>query len=289
VPIHEPRESHRLVRITRAAVEPTDLIGARPGVTLGRRFVGVVEEDGDPPARVVGSPELSCASCDLCKAGLAPHCRERRTLGLDTDGCLAPYIALPLRNIVTVPPGVDDDVAVLAWTLAESLHAVRLAPEAHYVTVIGEDHRALLTARCARAGSEGVRLLMPTGDLFPVAERWGIRHRLTEEPGRRADQDVVLVASSDAVHLDLALRLVRPRGRVIVQAPSMAHASATLVAENEIELVGARGGSIAGAIRELQRWRIEPNLLVSHRLRFDQFTSAQRLDFDQPLSLIDFE
>ncbi len=59
----------------------------------GHEFVGVVAgPDGSPwlGQRVVGEINLGCGTCDLCREGLSPHCRERRVLGLkDHDGAFA--------------------------------------------------------------------------------------------------------------------------------------------------------------------------------------------------------
>jgi threonine dehydrogenase-like Zn-dependent dehydrogenase len=79
---------------------------------------------------------------------------------------------------------------------------------------------------------------------------------------------------------------------VIVQAPSPSHASlhAGQIAEHEIEVVGARGGSLAEAVRVLSRGGIEASLLVTKRVRFDQLDGAPSSHIlANGLTIVDFD
>ncbi len=148
------------MRVKRAAITPPDVAlgldgaGAEGPLTLGHEFVGIVEgpeQTGSPKgkdlaesfrgARVVASPMISCAACDLCKRGLSKHCREGKWLGLrGADGCFAERVAVPIRNLVKVPQSLDDEPALLAHPVASAMHAasqVHLQNKTH-VTVLGD-------------------------------------------------------------------------------------------------------------------------------------------------------
>lgn len=277
-----PAPGEALIRPTRIALAPRDAaLAARPAApfTPGREFVGVVErlpESADRDLRkkwegrrVVGSSLIVCGRCDMCRAGLSAHCRDRSLLGAPgRDGCLAERFTLPLRNLVEVPREVDDDRAVFAGCLAAAAHVPQLlrVEGKPYVTVLGDSAEALLTAQVMVRLNASVRLLGSDQARFSLCEKWGIKHRHLSDVGRRADQDIVVDWSGSGPAL--ALNLVRPRGKVVLGAPGPADAGAlALLVENEIELLGARSGSLTDAIALLARAEIDVLPLISRRMR----------------------
>ncbi|MEO1237887.1 MAG: alcohol dehydrogenase catalytic domain-containing protein, partial [Planctomycetota bacterium] len=92
-----PSPGEALIRPTRLGVCATDIeicrgyMGFR-GV-LGHEFVGVVEAVGEKKdaewigRRVVGNINCVRSVCDLCRAGLRDHARDRSVLGIkERDG-----------------------------------------------------------------------------------------------------------------------------------------------------------------------------------------------------------
>lgn len=297
VPAPGPGEA--LIRPARMGISPFDValaaqrVQGAPGgaqdiapLILGHEFVGVVErlgEDADREARkrwegkrVVGSVNIVCARCDLCRAGLGHHCRARRTLGIrGWDGCFADRFRLPVRNLVEVPREVHDEQAVFAQPLAAAAHVAQLlrVEGKPYVTVLGDSVAALLCAQVLAKLNASVRLLGADSGKFTLCERWGIKHRHISEVGRRADQDIVVDASGSG--LDLAVHLVRPRGKVVLLAPvSGPSAPLAVLVEHEIELLGSRGGSPADAITLLARAEIDVLPLISRRARLSEGVEA---------------
>jgi threonine dehydrogenase-like Zn-dependent dehydrogenase len=204
----------------------------------------------------------------MCRAGLPTHCRDRRCLGTPgRDGCLAERFTLPLRNLVEVPRELDDDRAVFAEPLAAAAHLPQLlrVEGKPYVTVLGDTAEALLTAQVMARLNASVRLLGSDPERFSMCEKWGIKHRHISEVGRRADQDIVVDWTGGLI---LALSLVRPRGKVVLGAPGPADpVGLGLLVENEIELIGARGGSLTDALSLLARAEIDVLPLIGRRLR----------------------
>ena len=95
-----PGEGDVLIRTRLAGICRTDLeivkgyMGFR-GV-LGHEFVGTALGGRYEGKRVVGGINCVCGLCDLCRAGLPTHCRDRTTLGIaGRDGALAERFALP--------------------------------------------------------------------------------------------------------------------------------------------------------------------------------------------------
>ena len=284
-----------LVRTTRAAISPLDLVVARGGVAhdgvMGHEFVGVVERvEGDSaPAlvgkRVVGQPEIVCAACDLCRAGLSRHCRARRTLGVGgVAGCIAERFVVPVRNLVVLPDAIESEAAILTEPLSCALHAsqvVRIVGKT-YVTVLGDDAHALLAAQVMARQNASVRVLGECPERFSIAEKWGVKHRHASEVGLRADQDVVVCSSPDPRSLVAAMGMVRPRGKIVVRGAE-AHeridwsgVDLSLVADAELEIVGARGGRIADGVAALEQKQFDVGSLLGRRFRIDDAVAALR-------------
>jgi threonine dehydrogenase-like Zn-dependent dehydrogenase len=312
MPVPGPGEG--LIRPTRMCVSAYDAMlasqrtggaggGAAPQsglLTLGHRFVGVVESIGESAdrelrkkwvgKRIVASINIVCSRCDLCRAGLPTHCRARRVLGINGwDGAFADRVKLPLRNLFDVPRELDDDRAVFAEPLAAAIHAgqlVRIEGKT-YVTILGDGVDALLCAQVLAKLNASVRLLGVRPERFGLCERWGIKHRHASEVGRRCDQDVVVDCTGTPQGLQLALGLVRPRGKVVLRnelrpsgsdpLPSPARGEApdlSAIIANEVELIGARCGSIADALSMLCRAEVDVLPLIGNRMKLADGAAA---------------
>lgn len=298
-----PGPGEALIRPVRAGVSAFDALAAAGGVpagdgalplTLGHQFAGVVErlhEDADRDlrkrwerARVVGSINIVCGRCDMCRAGLSSHCRDRRVLGMSgRDGCFAERFTLPLRNLVEVPAAVDDDRAAFAEPLAGALHAAQLVrvEGKPYVTVLGDSVDGLLCAQVMARLNASVRLLGLSPEKYTLCERWGIKHRHIDEVGRRSDQDIVVECTGTVAGLELALRLVRPRGKIVLRsgAPGgdgrgVGAGLLELIVAGEIQVLGARCGSVADAVATLSRGEIDVLPLITRRAKLADGAAA---------------
>lgn len=259
----------------------------------GREFVGVVERaaasphKADPPVgkRVVGSAEVLCGECDMCRAGLSSHCRDRVTLGApQRDGVLAERFAIPAINLVSVPDSVADEAAALALPLARAVHTARLmrVEGRPYITVLGRGAEAILTAQVMARLNASVRLVTGCETTLTACERLGLKHRPQREVGRRADQDIVVDCAGSTEGLETAVRMVRPRGKIVSQrdAPLGEHGGASVdlstIIENELELLGSRGARLVEAVEMLEAGEVTVEGLITRRVTFDRAAEALR-------------
>jgi len=288
----QPAEGEAIIRPIKVGVCATDLEICRGymGFTgvLGHEFVGVIESINGPDTRgltgkrVVGGINAVCLKCDMCRAGLTTHCRHRTVLGiLNRDGCFADRFVLPAINLVEVPDSIDDDTAVFAEPLAAALHAARqLHVEGKpYITVLGDGRLGLLCVQVMAQLNASVRLIGKHPDKMNLCTKWGIKHRHVNEIGRRADQDVVVDCTGSAEGLELALQLVRPRGKVLLKttvAPTTRKTDWSPIVINEIEVIGSRCGSIPDAIDALVRRQVDVVSLISRRFRLDDAVKAMQ-------------
>jgi (R,R)-butanediol dehydrogenase/meso-butanediol dehydrogenase/diacetyl reductase len=159
-PVPVPGPGELLVRVTRCGICGTDageyaagprmfpterahpISGHQGPMVLGHEFTGEVVErgagvaDGWAGRRVVSGAGVSCGTCDWCAAGRTNLCARYWTLGLNADGGLAGYVAVPVASCWVVPDGVSDDAAGLTQPLAVGLHAVRRAAIRPGATVV---------------------------------------------------------------------------------------------------------------------------------------------------------
>ena len=179
VELPEPGPSDAVVEVRACAICATNLHGwadparrspgsALPG-TLGHEVAGVVTATGQdvrelaPGDRVCLEPALACACgrCPACRSGDALGCRDGSPLSV---WGFAEAMVVPERGLVSVPDGLDLEVAALAEPLASALHGIRHSWTAArssgridgvHVAVLGAGPIglfALAAARCLGAG-----------------------------------------------------------------------------------------------------------------------------------------
>lgn len=294
-----PAAGQVLIRPTRLGICSTDIELCRgymgfEGV-LGHEFVGVVEAAADEAGkpwigkRVVGRINCVCGACDMCKAGLPEHCRDRTVLGIaGRDGCFAERFALPAANLHAVPDHVEDDAAVFVEPLAAAFQIVRqLAIEGRpYITVLGDGRLGLLCAQVLSRLNATVRCVGKHPRKLELCEKWGVKQRLLDEVGMRKDQDIVVDCTGSPTGLPTALKMVRPRGTVVMKttvAPSQWQehpADLAAVVIDEISVIGSRCGPFPEAIDALASGTVEVTSLITRRMKLsdgpDTLTTAAR-------------
>ncbi|MGP1311116.1 MAG: zinc-binding dehydrogenase, partial [Phycisphaerales bacterium] len=234
--------------------------------------------------RVVGDARVPCGVCDRCTRGLSAHCSDAKILGETLDGCFADAFTLPLSNLVELPKSIDDDAGVLAQPLADAIHtASQVRVEGRpYITVLGDGRMGLLCAQVMSRLNASVRVVGERERNLALCERWGVKHRPLEEVGRRADQDVVVESTGTAKGFADALRMVRPRGVVLLKGRDDASESVDLraIVDGEIEVIGSRGGRVAEAVERLKKGDVDCASLITRRMKLDDAEQAIRLARD---------
>jgi (R,R)-butanediol dehydrogenase/meso-butanediol dehydrogenase/diacetyl reductase len=147
-PVPAPGPGELLVRVTRSGICGTDATEYLHGpgmfpvhrrhpasghigpMVMGHEFVGEVVDAGRSGGRFAGTrvatgAGVSCGECAWCRAGRTNLCARYWTLGLNADGGLAGYAAVPASTCVAIPDECPDDAAGLAQPLAVGLHAAR--------------------------------------------------------------------------------------------------------------------------------------------------------------------
>ncbi len=283
-----------LIRPLLAGVCSTDIEICRGymGFTgvLGHEFVGVVEQVADDCTdrqkqlvgqRVVGGINCVCGQCDMCISGLSTHCRNRTVLGIaGRDGCFADRFVLPTNNLYAVPDGIDNDVAVFTEPVAAACAArQQLHIEGKpYITVLGDGRLGLLVAQVMAKLNASVRVIGKHPEKLERCAKWGIQHRLLDDIALRQDQDVVVDCTSNSDGLAIAMKMVRPRGKILLKTtvaePQPVDLSPLVI--DEIQVIGSRCGNMADGLAILANGEVDVISLISKRLRLESGVEAVR-------------
>ncbi|HEX8072952.1 MAG TPA: alcohol dehydrogenase catalytic domain-containing protein [Pyrinomonadaceae bacterium] len=267
-----------LVRVTRSGVCNTDLEIVRGYAgfegTLGHEFVGVCERSPYPAMegrRVVGEINAGCGVCVLCRAGDARHCPQRTVLGIvGRDGAHAEYLRLPAVNLLPVPDEVSDECAVFTEPLAAACGILERTQitTATRVAVVGDGKLGLLCAQALKALTGAHVLLVGRHECkLAIARRRDIETVLVDELKDAAARtfDTVVEASGAAAGFELALRLVRPRGVVVLKSTfhGATEFQAARVVVDEVSLVGSRCGRFQPALELLRADAVDVASLIT--------------------------
>jgi D-arabinose 1-dehydrogenase-like Zn-dependent alcohol dehydrogenase len=88
--------------------------------------VGAGIEGFAPGMLVVTGAGVSCGECHWCRRGSTNLCASYSTVGLQRDGGLAGFVAVPSVTCIDVGPyGLSADTAALAQPMSIAVHAMR--------------------------------------------------------------------------------------------------------------------------------------------------------------------
>ncbi|HEY3282418.1 MAG TPA: alcohol dehydrogenase catalytic domain-containing protein [Armatimonadota bacterium] len=248
---------------------------------LGHEFVASVEQCDQPEwigRRVAGEINCACGNCEACRQGLGRHCPHRTVLGIDhRDGCFSERFLLPVANLLEVPPGVSDRAAAFTEPLAaafEILEQVHIQPM-HRVAVLGDGKLGQLVARVLRLTGAQVTAVGRHPDKLARLERLGCRIGLESDPWAR-EFDVVVDATGSLAGFHAALRLLKPRGTLVLKSTVAASEplNLALLVIDEIRLVGSRCGRFEPALRALQSGLVNVEDLIEATYPLEQGVSA---------------
>ena len=128
---------------------------AKTPLVMGHEFTGTVHaidenvnttlKVGD---RVVVNPLYFCGRCRACLNGNTHVCKTLRFYGIDTDGGMAEYAAIPESCLLKLPDDLDYKLATLIEPTAVVVHGLRMIKKMFHgsAAVIGLGPMGLLSA-----------------------------------------------------------------------------------------------------------------------------------------------
>jgi len=282
----KPQTGEALVKVSMAGICGTDLeilqgYMSYEGV-LGHEFVGVVVESKNKDLigkRVVGEINVGCEKCDSCKKGMQRHCPNRSVLGiLNRDGAFAEFLSLPEKNLHVIPDSITDKQAVFVEPIAaafEIKEQVLLKPDWH-VAIVGDGRLSQLIISVLKTSCSDITCFGRHQNKLDRLEKLGIKTKIGIEPVEEFSYDLVVEATgSNSGFLD-SMKLVKPKGTVILKSTiaSKENLDLTPAVVNEITLVGSRCGPFRPAINALVSGMISVDGLIDSEYPLEKFNEA---------------
>jgi threonine dehydrogenase-like Zn-dependent dehydrogenase len=231
------------------------------------------------------SPYKSCGVCAACRLGRPNACRNNETLGVQRDGALAEFAAVPVERLVpsrTLPL----DVLALVEPFSIGMHAVRRTSvtEADTVLVLG----------CGGVGAGAVAAAAATGarviGLDLDARKLSLAHALgasaiVEAGSQDVDgqvrgltggegPSVVIEAVGTPATYRQALELVAPCGRIgcLGWVKGDVPLEARLIVLKEVTILGSRNATdeLSAVVAMFESGRVDPRGVVTHRVALDE-------------------
>jgi alcohol dehydrogenase len=279
-----------------------DVREVTPGRILGHEAVGTVEQAGSSVRtigegdRVLVSCISACGSCRFCREGRYGQCREGGwILGHTYDGTQAEFTRVPFADNSTyrLPAGVTDEEALMLADILPTGYEVgvlngRVSP-GDVVAVVGSGPVGLAAIMGARLFSPSHIVAIDLADSrLEAAKQFGaditvnnaredpeaIVRGLTEGLGA----DVTIEAVGVPETFELAVRLVRPGGRVANVGVHGKSATFHLEDQWTRDITVTTGlvdtYSTPTLLRLLASGQVSASQFVTHRFGFDEFDAA---------------
>ncbi|HEX3985000.1 MAG TPA: zinc-binding alcohol dehydrogenase family protein [Acidobacteriaceae bacterium] len=281
VPDPTPQPGEALLRVRRVGLCGTDLSswrGRNPLVSYpripGHEIAATIVDPGNGPlpagADVTLSPYANCGHCSACRNGRPNACRDNRTLGVQRDGGLAEFLAVPVEKLLTGNLQLEE--LCLVEPLTVGAHAVARAHIAsHDIVAIFGCGGVGLGAVAASAFRGATTIAIDIDDAkLEIAREAGATHSVNsarQDPGEALaawtnsrGPDVVIEAVGSPHTFRAAVELVSFTGRVVYigYAKEPVTYETRLFVQKELTILGTRNALPADfeqVIRMLQQHR----------------------------------
>jgi len=267
----------------------------------GHEIVGVVDMVGDKAdkewlgKRVTTEINVNCRKCWYCRHNMPTHCPYRQTIGISIDGGMAEYV-LTRQDLLHSVEGLSDKQAAFVEPLAAIVEMTKMArpEEGSRVAVIGIGTIGLLAIQVLKQYSPEVIIAFarPGSPKAGLAEKLGAdevlspddyEYALRKYTPEGAGFDYVVEASGSNAGVDLAVKLVRPRGVIAAKSTHGSRVSLdyTTLVVKEARIVGSRCGPFPDAIELLRTGAVKIDDLVSAEYSLEEGVKGFEKSFDR--------
>src|SRR6201996_6225323 len=309
-------ESDVIVRVDATTICGTDLHilagdvpEVHPGRILGHEAVGTVDEVGDnvhrlaPGGRILVSCISACGTCRFCREGRYGQCAEGGgwVLGHKINGTQAEYVRVPYADTSTyrIPDGVSDEEALMLADILPTGYEVGVLAggvrPGDVAAVVGAGPVGLSAITCARLFSPSHVIAIDLSDArLKEAREFGadvtVNDGTEDAPAiirnltGRLGADVAIETVGSPATFELAVKLVRPGGRVPNIGghgkPTMLHLEDQWARDITITTGLVDASSTPTLMRLVATGQLDVGRFVTHRFGLSDFERAYDLFAD---------
>jgi threonine dehydrogenase-like Zn-dependent dehydrogenase len=258
-------------------------------IRLGHEWTGTVIDVGSDVnrawigKRVTGDTMLGCGTCSYCVKGSQHSCPNRREIGI-TDGwpgALAEMLLIPERFALEIPETLSLSAAALVEPGGNSLRCIEAAEVlvGQHILILGAGTIGLLAGQFALARGAIVHIVGDRENALAIARNLGMQftYNFKEIISSKLGFDSVIDATSLPTSPNLAIKLVRPSGRVVLigisSSPSVIDTREIVF--KDVALTGILSGSpgLKGAIEIFASKKVIPDSIVSEVIGLEAVSS----------------
>lgn len=232
----EPAEGEVLVRLRACGLCTGEIMDwymrQKAPLVPGHELVGEIEALGagvegfQVGERVIVHHHAPCGACGFCKRGAYVHCPTWRATKLNPGGLSERFLVpapIVKSDLLRVPEGLSDEVAVFTEPLACVVKSLRRAGRVHGATVavIGLGVMGMLHILLAqRWGAQRIVAIDRLEHRLVFAQTLGAEPFYPDAPQLSECAEVVIVGPGTPEALQLAWRIVAPAGAIVLFTPA---------------------------------------------------------------------
>ena len=284
-------------------------LGRNPMVKMpvipGHEVGAVIEKVGadvpeilKPGMVVTCNPYTNCGKCASCRNQRVNACEHNETLGVQRNGAMREFIALPWEKIIPAE-GLDPRTCALIEPMSVGFHAVNRAQVTDIDTVVvigcgmvglGAIVRSALrgaTVIAADIDDEKLALAKELGATYTVNTKTEDAHAKLQEFTAGFGPDVIIEAVGSAPTYQMAVNEVAFTGRVICIGYAKTDVSfqTKFFVQKELDIRGSRNAQPAdfrAVIHYLQRGTCPVDRLISNEVTPEDAPEAMRQWAENP-------
>lgn len=267
-------------------------------VIPGHEIGGTVEAVGkDVPAGLLAegmsvtvNPYTACGKCSSCRKGRPNACEHNQTLGVQRNGAMSDYIAVPWGKVIPAP-GISPRDCALIEPMSVGFHAVDRGAVSDIDTVMVIGCGMIGLGAVVRASMRGATVIAVDLDdeKLDLAKRLGATHALNSKSANFHEElmaltggcgpDVVVEAVGSPVTYVLAVDEVAFAGRVVCigYAKSDVSFHTKLFVQKELDIRGSRNAmpsDFNAVIRYLSRGNCPMEELISRIIKPEEVSET---------------
>ncbi|HIE95416.1 MAG: alcohol dehydrogenase catalytic domain-containing protein [Fuerstiella sp.] len=239
---------------------------ARPRIP-GHEFSGIIDSVASdvsplqPGDRVAVNPVFPCGQCRYCDDQRSDICQQTRFLGVDLNGALAEFVAVPAHSVHAIPDSLSYAEAAFSEPMCASLAVLKSGIQPHQRgLILGHNRIAELTRRVLVANQFHDITVLPAD--------------FQDLPQDAFDFAIETVATTETIHA--LCHSVVPGGRVILKSrqPDPVQITVSKLLPREVTLCAVNYGCFQHAVNLLADRVVKVDDLIGPRFSLNDFASA---------------